>query len=77
MRDLETDCSPVAVNEDGQMAGSTRSENFPFNPRACSWTPIGGLVDLGTLGGTYSLARAMSATAQIVGLSFAGEIGIF
>jgi probable HAF family extracellular repeat protein len=36
-------------------------------PHAFSWTPSGGLVDLGALGGNYSYAYAVNASGDIVG----------
>jgi probable HAF family extracellular repeat protein len=34
-----------------------------------SWTPSGGIVDLATLGGTNTVARAMNESGQVVGYS--------
>ena len=36
---------------------------------AFSWTPTGGMVDLGTLGGSMAWAQALNASGQVVGYS--------
>jgi probable HAF family extracellular repeat protein len=51
----------TAVNDSGQVVGN--------GSHAFSWTQAGGMVDLGTLGGTASGAIAVNATGQVVGLS--------
>ena len=60
----------VAINDAGQVAGTQN----PTNPqsgqtRAMLYTPGAGTQDLGTLGGTISVADALNATGQVVGYS--------
>src|SRR4029077_12146300 len=51
--------------------GSARSG--PGSERAFLWTPSGGIVDLGTLGGTQSSATAVNANGQVVGSAFTAD----
>ena len=37
---------------------------------AFSWTQKGGMVDVGTLGGTFSAASAVNGSGQVVGESY-------
>src|SRR5213594_360764 len=66
--DLGTLSSAAAVNARGQVVGeSTTAGNVESH--AFSWTQAGGMVDLGTLGGTSSFAFAVNPGGQVVGLS--------
>ena len=79
IRDLDTlggDTSTVAaLNDVGQVAGSSTIEpgpsRGPVPPRqhAFLWTAMGGMQDLGTLGGRNSEARALNALGQVAGNS--------
>lgn len=67
---LGVDSTAVAVNESGQVAGTSR--NGEWNRHAFSWTPAG-MVDLGTLGGNESWATAINDSGQIVGTSVGSD----
>jgi len=60
--------TPAAVNVSGQVVGLSLMPQDRF--RAFSWTPAGGMINLGTLGGTYSDAMAVNDMGQVVGESF-------
>ena len=55
----------VGINERGQIAGTTLATG---NPRAYLWEN-GKMTDLGTLGGSYTVARAIDARGRITGQS--------
>ena len=57
-----------AVNASGQVVG-TSFTGIPGQLHAFSWTPAGGMVDLGTLGGKWSFPLALNASGQVVGYS--------
>ena len=62
-----------AVNDSGQVVGSNQTCPEPPEFGACgsqlafSWTPAGGMVGLGTLGGNESDAVAVNDSGQVVG----------
>src|SRR5206468_274992 len=61
------DSRALAVNDSGQVVGWS---NQPSGQSlAFSWTPAGGMIDLGTLGGPGSNALAVNANGQVVGES--------
>src|SRR5262245_5331753 len=56
----------LAINDSGQIVGG--SLIGPQGPEhAFSWTPAGGMIDLGTLGGNFARAYAVNASGQVVG----------
>jgi len=57
------------INDRGEVAGRTDvgDPNFPDSTRAVFWSPGTGPVDLGTLGGTSSDARALNKHGMLVG----------
>jgi probable HAF family extracellular repeat protein len=56
-----------AIHDSGQVVGSsTLSGNVTSH--AFLWTGVGGMVDLGSLGG-HSGARGVTASGQVVGTS--------
>jgi probable HAF family extracellular repeat protein len=57
----------AAVNKHGQVVGSSTTAGGETH--AFSWTKKGGMLDLGTLGGTYSAAWAVNDHGQVVGTS--------
>jgi probable HAF family extracellular repeat protein len=56
------------VNDSGQVVGYSHTASGWEH--AFSWTQTGGMVDLDTLGGTWSWAYAVNASGQVVGYSF-------
>src|SRR5207247_1304568 len=54
------------VSTDGRVFG--RSDTSDGTSRLFTWTPAGGMVDLGTLGG-FSMLSAVNAGGQAVGVS--------
>ena len=58
--------SVARLNGAGQVIGNGNifsvSDTRPF-----LWTEAGGFVDVGTLGGSYSVARALNATGMVAG----------
>lgn len=56
-----------ALNESGQVVGS--SVTSTGDNHAFSWTAAGGMIDIGTLGGTSSGAFAVNDEGQVVGIS--------
>jgi probable HAF family extracellular repeat protein len=63
---------PGGINDNGQIVGRVYPNPFtqPFIADAFSWTSAGGLVNLGSLGGSYSAAAAVNNSGQVVGQSF-------
>jgi probable HAF family extracellular repeat protein len=66
----------VAINELGQVAGSSSTGRFDFEgtiEEAFIWEPVNGMQSLGTLGGVVSRAAAMNNSGQIVGTSWLAD----
>jgi uncharacterized delta-60 repeat protein len=61
---------PIALNAGGQVVGSGELLYPGRAEHAVSWTEAGGPVDLGTLGGSSSNARAVNNRGQVVGYSY-------
>src|SRR5436190_955933 len=59
------DSVAYAVDANGQIVGRAKTSSGQYH--AFSWTQLGGMVDLGALGGTLSSANAVNASGQIVG----------
>lgn len=55
------------INDNGQIVG--QSDVTTTSKHAFVWSQSGGMIDLGTLGGSESGANAINATGQIVGYS--------
>jgi len=65
-----------AVNDAGQVVGSSTVVIGPdLREHAFSWTQAGGMIDLGTLGGIRSTARAVNENGQVVGFSNTAAVG--
>src|SRR5205809_7797225 len=58
----------VAVSDYGDVVGWI--EPAIAESHAFTWTPTGGMIDLGTLGGSASQAVAVNASGQVVGASY-------
>ena len=57
----------TAINPSGQVVGYSGTAGGEAH--AFSWTPAGGMIDLGTLGGARSIAVAVNPRGQVVGHS--------
>ena len=62
---------PGGISDSGQIVGRVYPDPFrePLVADGFSWTSTGGLVNLGSLGGTYTSAAAVNNTGQVVGQS--------
>ena len=56
------------MNNSGQVVGDFYTASDALHAFS-QWTAAGGMVDLGTLGGTYSLAYAVNDSGHVVGYS--------
>jgi probable HAF family extracellular repeat protein len=60
----------LAIDKHGNVAGVSRAPlDGPYQAHAFRWTAARGMVDLGTLGGTFSSALAMNDRGLVVGYS--------
>ena len=64
----------TAVNASGQVVGNSYVPNLNLH-HAFSWTRAGGMRDLGTLGGSETVASAVNASGQVVGDSYTSVAG--
>ena len=55
----------TGINASGQVAGLAGLPNGDWH--AFSWTAAGGMIDLGTLGATYSYPYGINNLGQVVG----------
>jgi len=62
-----TDTFALAINDAGLICGSRPVPSYPYPTHAFAWDPLGGLEDLGTLGGSESGAYAVNSAGQICG----------
>ena len=53
------------ISDQGQVVGSSTTGDD--HEHAFSWTPAGGIIDLGALGGSYSFATAVNESGVVVG----------
>ena len=72
-----TDANAALINEPGQVVGwsytsSAQSPNCPFPLATGSfiWDKKNGMIDLGNLGGTCTMASGLNNRGQVVGFSF-------
>jgi len=66
-------CSVFAINASGQVTGNSTMPGG--NNHAFRWSAQGGMVDLGSLGGTVSVAGAINSLGAVVGgASFPGDL---
>jgi probable HAF family extracellular repeat protein len=56
------------VSDSGHVVGDSSIAD-DAERHAFSWTPAGGMIDLGTLGGLATQAYAVNARGQVVGYS--------
>jgi probable HAF family extracellular repeat protein len=59
--------APAGLNILGQVAGNSDVSDPSANPHAFLWTRETGIRDLGTLGGTFSQADALTDSGEVVG----------
>ena len=68
---------PNALNVHGQVVGHELTADDPYSETyAFSWTPTGGIINLGTLGGFQAFANAVNAAGEVVGSCRTGD-GVF
>jgi len=66
---LGGDTYPNAVNSDGLVVGTAFTPDLEES-RPFGWTRAGGMIDLGSLGGRFGEALAVSDTGVVVGYSY-------
>lgn len=75
--DCVADSEAFDINAVGVVVGASTTASIPINKKryqcgpkhAFAWSAANGILDLGTLGGTESIARAISDAGDIVGYS--------
>ena len=68
-----TNISAYAVNNQGFIVGAGDVVSTALTQHALLWTPDGGVIDLGTLGGIDSIALAINRSNQVAGWSLTGS----
>ncbi|HXP46764.1 MAG TPA: hypothetical protein VN810_05770 [Terriglobales bacterium] len=70
MGNLGGNCAaPAGINIHGQVAGNSDLADANANPHAFLWSRESGMKDLGTLGGTFAQADALTDSGEVVGAS--------